>query len=417
MIFKNTLSKLISESNAIKMAKFHTSSRFSASSDAKQSTPKKTILYDFHVSNGGKIVDFAGWLMPVQYGNVGIQESHLFTRNNCSLFDVSHMMQTKVFGKDRFKFIEGLIVTDIKNLKPDSGSLTVFTNEKGGIIDDLIVSNTSKDYLYIVSNAGCADKDFSHMKKKEIEMREHNFDVKLEKIEDRGLLALQGPRMHELLQTGVNFDLKKFPFMNTTEATVFGIKDCRITRCGYTGEDGVEISVPIEHTSDLASILIKNKEICKLAGLGARDTLRLEAGLCLYGNDINEETTPIQAGLAWTISKTRREEKNFPGASVILKELKEKPSKKRVGLVMLGKSCPSARQHAKILTEDGSDEIGEVTSGCLSPLLKQNISMGYVRNDLANIGSKLKVEIRGKKYDVQVTKLPFVPTRYFTKSI
>lgn len=374
---------------------------------------KKTILYDFHLKNGGKIVDFAGWLMPVQYKDLSIQQSHIHTRNNVSLFDVSHMMQTKVYGKDRFKYIESLVVSDIQNLKPNTGTLTVFTNEKGGIIDDLIVSSTSSDYLYIVSNAGCADKDFAHMKSAEERMRAKKFDVKLERIENRGLIALQGPKMREVLQFGVNFDMNKLPFMGTIESSVFKIPNCRITRCGYTGEDGVEISVPYEHAADLATklIMFQNGNVCKLAGLGARDTLRLEAGLCLYGNDIDDTKTPVEAGLAWLIHKRRREEKNFPGASVILKQLTEKPAIKRVGLQLINDAGPSARQHMKIFDENS--EIGEVTSGCLSPLLKKNISMGYVKIKAAKPGTKVLVEIRNKKHEAEIVKLPFVPTKYF----
>lgn len=377
------------------------------------SAPKKTILYDFHVENGGKIVDFAGWLMPVQYKDLSIQQSHLHTRTKCSLFDVSHMMQTKVHGKDRFKFIESLVVSDIANLKPDSGSLTVFTNKSGGIIDDLIVSHTSLNYLYIVSNAGCADKDFAHLKQAEVNMKAQKMDVTLEKIDDKALLALQGPQMSEILQSGVKFDVKKLPFMHTIETSVFGIDNCRITRCGYTGEDGVEISVPKSRASELADKLLKYKDgsVCKLAGLGARDTLRLEAGLCLYGNDIDDMKTPIEAGLAWLVHKRRREERNFPGAETILRQLKEKPNIKRVGLKMLSTNGPSARQHAKIY--NGELLVGEVTSGCLSPSLKQNISMGYVNTKLSAVGTKLLVDVRGKKYDAQVVKLPFVPTRYY----
>ncbi len=206
----------------------------------KKSIKKKTILYDFHTEHGGKIVDFAGWLMPVQYKDQSIQESHWHTRNKCSLFDVSHMMQTKVYGKDRFKFIESLIVGDIESLKKDTGTLTVFTNEKGGILDDLIVSNTSLDYLYVVSNAGCADKDFEHLKRAEQQMLANKMDVKLERLDDMALVALQGPKMKDVLQQGLTtLDLGKFGFMNTAEANVFGIENCRITRCGYTGEDGV----------------------------------------------------------------------------------------------------------------------------------------------------------------------------------
>ncbi|CAF0708932.1 unnamed protein product [Brachionus calyciflorus] len=381
----------------------------------QKTQPKKTCLYDFHLSHNGKIVDFAGWLMPVQYKDLSIQESHIHTRNKCSIFDVSHMMQTKVYGKDRYKYIESLIVSDIAGLKSDLGTLTVFTNSNGGIIDDLIVSNTSNNYLYIVSNAGCADKDFAHLKQTEQEFKSKGMDVTLEKIEDRGLLALQGPLMHQILQECVKFDLKKFPFMNTTESKVFDIENCRITRCGYTGEDGVEISVPINRTAELAERLLalQNGQVCKLAGLGARDTLRLEAGLCLYGNDIDDTTTPVEAGLAWTIHKRRRLERNFPGADIILNQLKEKPKKRRVGLKLLSNAGPSARQHMKIFDLNGESEIGEITSGCQSPLLKQNISMGYVSTNLAQPGTRVLVDIRKKKYEAEVVKLPFVPTNYY----
>jgi len=375
---------------------------------------KKTVLYDFHNEHGGKIVDFAGWLMPVQYKDLGIKESHVHTRTKCSLFDVSHMMQTKVYGKDRFKYIESLVVSDIQGLKADTGCLSVFTNDQGGILDDLIVSSTSSDYLYIVSNAGCSDKDYANMKRAEEEMISKKMDVKLERL-DYGLIALQGPQMKEVLQAGVKFDLSKFPFMSTTESEVFGIEGCRVTRCGYTGEDGVEISVPINNTAKLAERLLESGggAVCKLAGLGARDTLRLEAGLCLYGNDIDEKTTPIEAGLAWTIGKRRRGLKDFPGAEIIMKQLQEKPSIRRVGLRLLSNGGPSARQHAKIFDAEVKGEIGEVTSGCLSPTLNQNISMAYVPKEFAKSGTKLSVGIRNKKYDAEVFKMPFVPTNYY----
>lgn len=214
MLSKHNLIKLISNQslNILNRSNLHSTVNLSAA-ESSGSLKQKTVLYDFHVKHDGKIVDFAGWLMPVQYKDLSIQESHLHTRTKCSLFDVSHMMQTKVYGKDRFKYIESLIVGDIQNLKPNSGTLTVFTNDKGGIIDDLIVSNTSLDYLYVVSNAGCADKDFAHLKEKEEEMRSQKFDVKLERTDDKALVALQGPQMHTILQNGVNFDMKKFPFM------------------------------------------------------------------------------------------------------------------------------------------------------------------------------------------------------------
>ena len=214
------------------LASFHASSPIAAAAAASSSPPQKTVLYDFHVAHGGKIVDFAGWLMPVQYKDLGIKESHAHTRSQCSIFDVSHMMQTRVHGKHRFDYIESLITSDIRGLRPDHGTLTVYTNERGGILDDLIVSNTSRDYLYVVSNAGCAPKDYAHMKQAEAAMHAHGKDVVVERIDDMALLALQGPAMQRVLQRGLTLDLAKMPFMSTAEATVFGIANCRVTRCG-----------------------------------------------------------------------------------------------------------------------------------------------------------------------------------------
>lgn len=413
MLIKTNLNKLIfygyRTSSLISSSKLHVSAP--TNSQEKQ----KTVLYDFHNAHGGKIVDFAGWLMPVQYINLGIKESHIHTRTKCSLFDVSHMMQTKVYGKDRFKYIESMTVSDIEGLKPNTGCLTVFTNDQGGIEDDLIVNNTDKDYLYIVSNAGCAEKDFANMKKVEKEMKAKNMDIKLEKLEEHGLIAVQGPKMKDVLQNGVDFDMNNLMFMNTIETDVYGIKNCRVTRCGYTGEDGVEISVPAKHAATLAQKLLdfEQGKICKLAGLGARDTLRLEAGLCLYGNDIDEQTTPVEAGLAWTISKRRRQEMNFPGSEIIMKQLKEKPLIRRVGIKLDKNSGPSARQNMKVL--DSNDvEIGKITSGCLSPSLNEQISMGYVNTPSAKAGEKVKVKIRNRFFDAEIVKMPFVPSKYYT---
>jgi aminomethyltransferase len=415
MSFRQNLSKLARLSAQVTRHQAQRGLAQAAANTEHKPQPLKTCLYDFHLQHGGKIVDFAGFLMPVQYKDLSLVESHLHTRSSSSLFDVSHMMQTRVHGRDRFKFIESLTVSDIAGLRPDSGSLTVFTNEKGGIVDDLIVSNTSLNYLYIVSNAGCADKDFAHLKAREQEMRANRQDVTLERVEDMALLAVQGPKTAELLQTGVSFDVKKLGFMSTIEAAVFGIPNCRVTRCGYTGEDGVEISVPRDKAARLATQLLeyKNGAVCKLAGLGARDTLRLEAGLCLYGNDIDDTRTPIEAGLAWLVSKRRREEKNFPGAQVVLQQLAAKPAVRRVGFALLGKNGPSARQHYKIYDAKSSVEIGEVTSGCLSPSLKKNIAMGYVDAKFAKLGTPVVIDVRNKKYEAEVVKMPFVPHSYY----
>ncbi|XP_032065377.1 aminomethyltransferase, mitochondrial isoform X2 [Thamnophis elegans] len=368
---------------------------------------KQTPLYDFHRHHGGKMVDFAGWSLPVQYTHSHL-DSHLHTRQHCSLFDVSHMLQTKVFGRDRVKFIESLVVGDIAELKPDQGTLSLFTNEKGGIIDDLIVTNTSDQHLYVVSNAGCMEKDFALMENKVKEMKAAGFDVHLE-VSDNALLALQGPAMARVLQPGVADDLAKLPFMSSGMMAVFGVEGCRVTRCGYTGEDGVEISVPAKQAVELAEVLLRDTSVW-LAGLAARDSLRLEAGLCLYGNDIDENTTPVEASLVWTLGKRRRVVMDFPGASIILAQIKEKPKKKRVGLTSTG---PPIRQHVHILSPEGK-AIGEVTSGCPSPCLQKNIAMAYVDSEFSKLNTALTVEVRKKNYPALVTKMPFTPTHYYT---
>uniref|UniRef100_A0A8C9TA90 Aminomethyltransferase n=1 Tax=Scleropages formosus TaxID=113540 RepID=A0A8C9TA90_SCLFO len=373
----------------------------------KHGSLKKTALFDFHRQHGGKMVEFAGWSMPVQYKESHIA-SHMHARQHCSLFDVSHMLQTKVHGKDRVKFIESLIVGDVAELKDNQGTLSLFTNEKGGIMDDLIVTKASQGYLYVVSNAGCADKDSAHMMAKVKELKATGYDVDLEFL-DESLIALQGPSMVRVLQPGLSDDLRKLPFMTSTLTTVFGIQGCRVTRCGYTGEDGVEISVPCSGVVPLAERLLMDDEV-RLAGLGARDSLRLEAGLCLYGNDIDENTTPVEASLVWTIGKRRRQTKDFPGADIIVPQIKAKPGRKRVGLVSTG---PPVRQHTPILSPNGR-VIGEVTSGCPSPCLKQNVAMGYVETGFSKVGTPVQVEVRKKMVDAVISKMPFVTTNYYS---
>ncbi|XP_054834106.1 aminomethyltransferase, mitochondrial isoform X2 [Eublepharis macularius] len=375
---------------------------FAESADSLTKTP----LYDFHQHYGGKMVAFAGWSLPVQYTHSHL-ESHLHTRQHCSLFDVSHMLQTKVFGRDRVKFLESLVVGDIAELKPNQGTLSLFTNEKGGIIDDLIATSTSEQHLYVVSNAGCRDKDLALMQDKAKEMRATGCDVDLE-VSDNALLALQGPAMARVLQAGVSDSLAKLPFMSSAVMGVFGVQGCRVTRCGYTGEDGVEISVPASRAVELAELLLKDQTVW-LAGLAARDSLRLEAGLCLYGNDIDESTTPVEASLIWTLGKRRRITMDFPGAHIILSQIKEKPKRKRVGMVSTG---PPIRQHMSILGPEGKI-IGEVTSGCPSPCLQKNIAMGYVESEHSKLSTSITVEVRKKSCPAVVTKMPFVPTHYY----
>lgn len=376
------------------------------STDGPKEDLKKTPLYDFHLELGGKMVPFCGWSMPVQYKD-GVLQSHLHTRQEASLFDVSHMLQFKVHGNDRVKFLESLVVADIQGLADNTGSLSLFTNNNGGIIDDLIINKTS-EYLYVVSNAGCAEKDLKHLQGRLADSEE--LDVALEVLEDKALLALQGPKAAKVLQSGIQGDLSKMFFMHTAEMELFGIKNVRVTRCGYTGEDGFELSVDQDRAVDLAKALLESKEVdVKPAGLGPRDSLRLEAGLCLYGNDIDEDTTPVEAMLVWTIGKRRRALADFPGADVILKQIKEKAKRKRVGLVSKG---PPARGGTAIFDDQGN-KIGHVTSGCPSPSLKQNIAMAYVLTEFTKPGTNLLLEVYKKKVEAQVVKMPFLPTNYY----
>lgn len=368
---------------------------------------KTTVLHDFHVKHGGKMVPFAGWSMPVQYSD-GVLESHHHTRQHASVFDVSHMLQFKVHGKDRIRFLESLVVADIEGLANNTGTLSLLTTDEGGIIDDLIINRTP-EHLYVVSNAGCADKVKKRIQDRLTEVSAE-IDVAVELLEDRALVALQGPEAAKVLQCGTVSDLSKLLFMHGTTTEVFGFGNVRVTRCGYTGEDGFELSIPKEVAVDFCDALLSSKQTeVRLAGLGARDSLRLEAGLCLYGNDIDESTTPVEGVLVWTIGKRRRAAADFPGADVILRQIKEKPKRKRVGLIASG---PPARGGTAVLDRDGST-VGQITSGCPSPCLKKNIAMAYVPTSLSKVGTPLQLAIRKKKIDAEVVKMPFVPTNYY----
>lgn len=353
------------------------------------------------------MVDFAGWSLPVHYKDLGLLASHHHTRQKASLFDVSHMLQVKIFGKDRVKFIESLVVGNVQELDPNTGTLSVFTNENGGILDDVIVNKTDEDHLYVVSNAGCSEKISKLYQDASQEFNSTQGEAKVEII-DNALIALQGPLASQVLQACTDLDLNKMFFMNGTYGKVCGIDNCRITRCGYTGEDGFEISIPRQHAVNFVEQLLTNENV-KLAGLGARDSLRLEAGLCLYGNDMDESRTPVEASLTWCIGKRRRAEANFPGAGIILKQIKEKPKERRVGLVTEG---PIARGGTAVLDKNGQ-KIGQVTSGCPSPTLQKNVAMAYVPNSQSKIGTEHSVEVRKKVNPAVVVKMPFVPAKYY----
>jgi len=376
----------------------------------------RTALHDEHVKLGGKMVPFAGYALPVQYKD-SLINSHLHCRKSASLFDVSHMGQLRIWGDARLQFLESVVVGDLQSLESNQMKLTVMTNERGGIIDDCMVTRKD-DHVYMVINAGCKEKDMAHLQAKLEEFNAKNgTDVHIENFSQKWeLVALQGPKAMDALSKLVssNVDLKKLPFLNSTNAEVAGV-NCLVARCGYTGEDGFEIAIPRHETVKVFHALLEQEGVLP-AGLGVRDSLRLEAGMCLYGHDLNEDITPIEAALNWLISKRRRAEGGFPGADIIQQQLKDGVKRKRVGLNIL--SGAPAREETPIHVpgadpKTAGDQVGAVTSGTFSPVLKRPISMGYVATEHAKIGTKLQVLVRGKVGQAEVTKMPFVPANYY----
>lgn len=367
---------------------------------ASDSAPVRiTALNALHRTLGARMVPFAGYDMPVQYPD-GIIAEHNWTRSHAGLFDVSHMGQVVLRGAQAVAAIETLVPGDIQALKPGTMRYTMFTNAQGGILDDLMVTKRAEDELFIVVNAGCKDADIAHM-------RAHlPADVTLDYLSDRALLALQGPDAKTVMARLAPASTR-LVFMTGAAMTVAGF-DAFVTRSGYTGEDGFEISVANADVEALAKKLLAQPEV-KPIGLGARDSLRLEAGLCLYGHDIDTMTTPIEAVLAWTISKRRRAEGGFPGASVIQKQLAETAARKRVGIRPQGRA--PVREGAKIFDPQGR-AVGIVTSGGFGPSVGAPVAMGYVETAFAQPGQAVQLDLRGKMVAAEIAALPFSPHRY-----
>uniref|UniRef100_A0A183CL43 Aminomethyltransferase, mitochondrial n=1 Tax=Globodera pallida TaxID=36090 RepID=A0A183CL43_GLOPA len=300
------------------------------------------------------------------------------------------------------EFIESLTPADVANLPENSGVLSVLTNPSGGIIDDLIISKTSQDSLFLVTNAGRIGVDLPYLEKNAAEWRSNGKEVQVNALRDRALIAVQGPEMTKLMESETDVSLDSLFFMQSSVGKVCGVGNCRVTRCGYTGEDGVEISVSAAHL--------------KLAGLGARDVLRMEAGLCLFGNDIDEGTTPVEAGIAFVIAKRRRQTLGFPGAERIIQQLEKKDfARKRVGFVST-KVGKASRSNMAIVNPVSKASVGIVTSGCPSPTLGKNIAMGYVDKASAKVGNVLAVETGPERLnEVEVVKLPFVRSAYYLR--
>ena len=367
--------------------------------DADTRDLKRTPLDALHHERGANMVPFAGYAMPVHYEG-GIIQEHLHTRAQASIFDVSHMGQARLVGDDAAAVLEALVPGDIKGLGKGKVRYTLLTNDRGGIIDDLMVTNCG-GHLFLVVNAACKDNDFAHIRARVADRAE------LEILDGHALIALQGPAAAAVF--GRLVPAARHMSFLTAETFDVGGMSCFVTRSGYTGEDGYEISVPAAEAEQLARMLLDEPEVM-LAGLGARDSLRLEAGLCLYGSDIDEKTTLVEADLDWVIGKRRLKEGGFPGAEVILAQLKKGTDHKRVGLKPDGKA--PARAHTPIQDASGN-VIGEVTSGGYGPTVEGPIAMGYVKTAFAKPGTRVNLMVRGKALPARVVELPFVKQRYF----
>jgi len=366
----------------------------------------KTPLHARHVTLGARMVPFAGYDMPVQYP-AGIMAEHNWTRESAGLFDVSHMGQAFLVGPDHettARALEALIPADIVNLPPGKQRYSQLLNEEGGILDDLMVTRSADPdedgALLLVVNAACKTQDYAH-----IEAR-LPANVKLVKAEHRGLIALQGPKAEEAL-AALNPEAAEMGFMTLRTLKLGGVK-ANVSRSGYTGEDGYEISAAADRIGEIWDALLLDARV-KPIGLGARDSLRLEAGLCLYGHDIDTTTSPVEAALNWSIQKRRREEGGFPGAARIQREFAEGVSRVRVGLLPEGRA--PAREGAEIATADGT-VVGKVTSGGFGPTLNGPCAMGYVAREHSAPGTKLDLIVRGKPLPATIAAMPFVPNRY-----
>jgi len=370
---------------------------------------KQTPLHALHTSLGAKMVPFAGYEMPVQYAT-GVLKEHLHTRTSAGLFDVSHMGQLTLRAKsgtaaDAVRALERLVPQDIVGVAAGRQRYAQFTNEAGGILDDLMVANFG-DHLFLVVNAACKEADEAHL-------RTHLSDAcVIEALTDRALLALQGPKAESVLAKFCS-DAPAMRFMDAGRHQVAGI-DCFVSRSGYTGEDGFEISVPAANAEELARLLLTSSDVLPI-GLGARDSLRLEGGLCLYGHDIDTTTSPVEAALEWSVQKSRRtggaRAGGFPGAEKILGQFDKGATRRRVGLKSEGRA--PVREGAALFADETSTEpIGGITSGGFGPSLNAPVAMGYVPISLATLGAQVFAEVRGQRLPLKVAATPFVPNTY-----
>ncbi len=368
---------------------------------------RKTPLYDLHRDLGAKLTEFAGYEMPVQYG-LGILSEHQHTRAKAGLFDVSHMGQVILRGRSYTETalaLEKLLPTDVLGLEVGRQRYGLLTTNSGGILDDLMFSNRG-DHIFIVLNAACKNSDIKHLKS----LLEP--EILVEEVLNRALIALQGPASETVLGE-LNPKVKNMKFMDVETLLVSGV-ECWISRSGYTGEDGFEISIPAADAELVTRSILSNENV-EFIGLGARDSLRLEAGLCLYGHDINQATTPVEASLTWAIQKVRRANGEraggFIGSKIILKQLDEGTERKRVGF--LPQTRAPMREGVEVFeTERSKDTIGIITSGGYGPTVGHPVAMGYIDSKYAQNKNNLFGELRGKRVPVKVSKIPFVPLNF-----
>ncbi len=362
-----------------------------------------TPLDVLHRELGAKMVAFAGYDMPVQYPS-GIIKEHLHTRQAAGLFDVSHMGQVIIEGAGTAAMLESLVPVDIEGLGIDRQTYALFTNDQGGVSDDLIITRWDQDRFFLVVNAACKEQDIAHL-------RANLSGQALTVLTEQALLALQGPSAREVMRS-LCPAAAELVFMQGCRATIDGI-EVYITCSGYTGEDGFEISMPAAGADALARSLLAVEPV-QAIGLGARDSLRLEAGLCLYGHELTNEIDPVQAGLMWSISKARRADGErpggFPGADVILQRMVDKPPLRRVGLTVEGKR--PVREGQAVMDDQGQ-QVGEICSAGYGASVGGPIAMAYITRELGEPGTKLAVDVRGKLLPVTVTRMPFSPQHYY----
>lgn len=363
---------------------------------------QQTPLHALHLELGARMVPFAGYDMPVQY-KLGLMKEHQHTREQAGLFDVSHMGQVRLYGSNAAVAMEKLVPVDVIDLAEGNQRYAVFTNEQGGILDDLMITNAG-DHLFVVVNAACKEQDIAHMR------NSFGNEVELEVL-DRALLALQGPAAASVLARFAA-DCANMIFMDASSLSIDGA-ECFVSRSGYSGEDGYEISIANDDADRIARLLLAEPEV-EAIGLGARDSLRLEVGLCLYGHDLDSNTTPIESSLLWALSKVRRADGEraggYPGADIIHRQQAEGVSRKRIGLRAQGRV--PVREGAELVDSEGR-VIGSVTSGSFGPTLGAPIAMGYVETAFTAVDTEVFAMVRGKPLAMTVSKMPFVQQRYY----